>query len=395
MSHMRGVRTAKGANGAGSPTLDSSARENLSRLESLGIKVDPATGALAAVEGGPFQGTPNPTDDPNDLGSNVKVIPQDPTVTIDPMAPLESDEPEPAPEPEPANEPESDTEPEPEPGRKPGAQTEEGLKKREENARAAQREASKAQAKLDKTLRDVNDRLAALDQKLQEVTAAPRAKEGSFLPPDLSPADQKAIAEFREDNPEAVGYLDALVSPLYNQLSVLSDRLNAGLQQVGQFVSEQRSGQMFSEVYQQVSKAKLDAANDALVEWLATIHEGDPETARHYADVLNDGTGRYKPAAALRILKQFSNETGYDLSVNGPAPKPVPEMDKAPALRSGSALPQPAPKPANQRPSALVPLTDAEAANFDDILARARTEEERGVLMKRAQLWTEHLTGAR
>jgi uncharacterized protein YeeX (DUF496 family) len=394
MAMMRGAGDKTGRHKANlDPTrMDANATDTSNMLAQSGIKFNPETGKYEAAEGSPFQGTA-PTQDPDEFGSTVRVEKPETTVTVDPFAPIESDE-EPQDHPEPEPEP-VEPEPEPEPAspklepRKPGEQTEEGLRKREEDARAAQREMSKTQAKLDRTLQDVNQKVQEVNRKIEQLaslqTTAVRVPEG------MNPADAQMIAEFREDNELPMRVFDAMVAPLYAQQNTLTERLNAALQQVNDFISDQRNDQVLGQVYKQIPKDRVKEITDSpeFIGWLASLPRS---VAGLYADILNK-TSQYSPEEALKVFQDYSRDTGYDLGLKraqAPAPKPAPAMDRAPALRSGSALPEPAPNPSTQRqPAQVTPLTTDEAANYDSLLRQARTPQERDVLNKRLQLWTD------
>lgn len=354
---------------SGSAPLDATAQANLDRLRSLGVKIDPSTGQATAD---PFQGSPNPGPDPDELGPGVHAtvsrtetfLPDDRIVDDEPALPVE---PETA-----ATEP---TVPEP------GAQTPEGLAKREKDAREAQAAYSKAQVKLDRTMMTVEQKMSDLTQKIDQLAALQASTGG--IPPDLDPADAATLAAYRENDPDAVRVMEAIVAPVYAQVSSLQDRISSVVNQVGDFMNKARQEQVLGKVYARIPKEKVDQITDS-PEFLQWLSETPEPLKSGYIEIFNS-TAKYSSDAALRALRDFGRDSGIDLGLDNkpsaPA-RPGPQMPTTPALRSGSALPPPAP-PHPRTPTEATPLSPEERATWAADFANARTDAERDFLKAR------------
>lgn len=353
----------------------------LDMLKAAGIELDPATGKAKALEGGPFQGS-EPSADPR----GPVIIPGPETVTVLPNTePLTYDESEeeategeevpPAPE---AAEPEPEK-PEPEtPALK-------GEAKREHDARAAQREMSKTQLKLEKTLNEVNKRFGDLDDQIQKLAALQNSV--GHVPVDLNPADEAVVSQYREDYPEAVSVMEAIVAPVYNMLSQVKDQVNGVIQRQGEFFSRMKEDEVFGSIYSKIPKEQVQAITDSpeFISWLSD----KPKSKRDlYVDVLNN-TSKYAAEDALDIFQEYAKDTGADIGVNGSRPKTkreTPPMDAYPALRSGSALPEARRPQRTVDDIANTPLSQEEMANFKDLLEAAPTNEQKDIILKRLRL---------
>lgn len=365
------MQYSKPKEGKGAPApLDATAKANLDRLRSLGINVDPKTGEATTT---PFQGSPQPDTDPDELGPGVQA-----TVTrTEPFQPddrIVDDQPELPAEP-------SAAAPEP-PPHEPGAQTPEGLAKREKDAREAQAAFSKAQAKLDKTLMTVEQKMSDLNQKIDQLAALQVTTGG--IPPDLNPADAATVAAYRENDPDAVGVMEAIAAPLYAQISSLQDRLSSVVNQVGDFLNEARQEKVLGKVYARIPKEKVDQITES-PEFLTWLSE-TPEPLRASYIAIFNSTAKYSSDAALRALRDFGRDSGIDVGLdNKPAQaprRPEPQMPTTPALRSGSALPPPAP-PHPRTQNEVTPLSPEERASWTADFANARTDAERNLLKAR------------
>ena len=376
--------------GSKTPRLSSQDQDNLDRLASLGLDVDPATGAImdkGAFQGA-FQGGQDLNKEPDDhFGPMVES-----TSTTQTVSSFDKTEEEPVDGvlPAPA------AEPVPEPHKvKDGEQTPEGLAKREADARKAQQELSKTQLKLEKTLGEVNKRFGDLDDQVNKrfgdlddqinKLAALQATMGS-VPSDLNPADAETVSQYRRDYPEAVGVMESIVAPFCTQLSQVREQLNAVVRQQGEFFTKVKEEEVFGGVYSQIPKERVQQITDspAFIEWLS---DQSSAIRKLYVGILNE-TSRYSSEDALGVFKHFSKDTGTDVGLNGSHPHAhhaPPQMDRAPALRSGSALP---PVPDSRRTTVTneeTPLAKDELLNFGQLMREA-SPEQRETLNKRLRL---------
>jgi len=347
-------------------------RDMLKVLEQAGFTRDPNTGEIVHTGGGFEGGTPPPADPGNPFGSEGTV---ESVHTVLPGGDrLEEDQGGEELPGEPPAEPEPEAEPKP----KPGEQTEEGLKKREADARAAQSAYSKAKADADKALAAVNKRISDLDEQIQKLatlqtTAGP-------VPDDLNPADPSVVAQYREDYPEAVGVMEALVAPVYQIIGALREQLNGVVQRQGEYFSRLKQDEVFGGIYEKIPKERVKQITESptFLDWIGTK---PPRKANLYVDVLNN-TSNYTPEEALEIFKEFSLETGTDIGLNGKPRRQSPPTDTAPRARTGSALPPPASHQPST-PTENTPLSAYELAHFKDILGGFRTEAERQMFLHR------------
>jgi hypothetical protein len=356
------------------PRLSTQEQANLDRLQSLGVSIG-ADGAVQ-MDAGIFQGTADPTQlmDPDEFGSGTEVASV--THTVSPFDRLEEDTPMealPADEaavPEPVAPPEAHR------------QTEEGLAKREADARKAQQEMSKTQARLDKTLSEVNKRFADLDQHIRKLEVL-QTTVGS-VPTGMQPASSELVEQYRSDFPEPVAVMEAMVAPLYNTLA----KLNGQIETLSKFYADTQEEKVFSGVYKAIPKARVEEITQSVEfsNWLADIA---PAIRNLYIKIMNE-TSNYSAEDALNVFSHFAKDTGIDVGLGRSATVPppvVPAMDRAPSLRSGSALPRPVETQArNTNQNELRPLTMLEAQNFGRMIRDAQTNEERDILTKRLNL---------
>ena len=335
----------------------------LDNLKSLGIELD-ESGKPKAVEGGAFQGELFPAKSEPGIVSSPEVVT---------VQPLQQETPTPLQE-EPVEVPPVETTAEL------TQETQEPLKgeaKREHDARQAQREMSKTQLKLDKTVAEITRRQSELDEQLRKLTALQSTT--GFYPESLNPADAATVAQYREDYGEAVGVMEAIVAPVYNVLSQLREQINGVVRQQGEYFGKLKEDEVLGAVYSQIPKDRVQQISESpeFVQWLAS----KPNSKRTlYVDVLNNTT-RYSSEDALDIFAEYAKDTG--INIMGSKPKPqAPAMDRAPVLKSGSALPPAAPvQPIANDPNR--PLSVSEFNNFSALLDAARTNEQKDILMKR------------
>ena len=255
------------------------------------------------------------------------------------------------------------------------------LEKRTADMKAAQKEFSKTETRLRKIEDGINAKLADLDSKIEQL-AVLQAASGAPMP-ELNPADEATVTAYREEFPEAVGVMEALVAPVYTLISQLRDQVNGVGRQVGEYLSKAKQEEVFGAIYKVVPKAKVEevVASQEFGEWLQTL---PPAVRRTNIDIVTK-TSSYTPEDALDVLSRFSKDTGIDIGLNGAArrnPPPPPPMDTGPDLRSGSSMPGERPRTPTQ-PKPTDPLTAYELANFKELLAEARTEAERQLLLQR------------
>ena len=360
------------------PSPSPNDKVGLDVLAQAGFDRDPATGQMvhkSSFEGG----TDDVTSDPgNPFGSQGTV---ETTHTILPgQDRLEVDNED---EPLPEESAEVETQ-----STRPPKQTEEGLAKREADAREAQRAMGKAQAKLDATLAQVNKRFGDLDEQIQRLSAIQVTSGG--IPSDLNPADPATVQQYREDYPEAVGVMEALTAPLYQIISDLREQVKAVVNQQGQYFSKLKEEEVFGSIYSKISKEKVAAttSDPVFLDWLASR---PPMKQKLYVDVLNN-TSRYTADEALDVFKEFEKDTGINLGMNGKTPRQAPAMDTAPRVRTGSALP-PTQQHPTQTPTEDTPLSPVELRTFSKDLQEARTERDRQILLKRFSLTQINIDG--
>lgn len=359
------------------PRISANDQANLDRLESLGAKVDPITGAISLDEN-VFQGSvPSGEElDPEMIGSTAQVVSTSQTVSaFDRLDEgVETDLP--------TDEVADEVPPAPAvPEKKP-----EGLEKREADAREAQRQMSKTKLDLEKTMAAVNRRFEDLDAQIQKY-AALQATVGA-TPPDLNPADAAVLSDWRENQPEAVSVMEAIAAPLYQAISQLREQLNAVVNRQGEFFSKLKEEEVFGKIYSKIPENKVKQISESpeFIQWLSDL---PPAIRRTYINILNE-TSAYTSEDALAIFKSFSRDTGVDVGLesggnNQPHHQPPP-MDRAPSLRSGGALPEAAPVRRPAAPGELPPLSMEEAANFGQLMRDSQTPGERDILNKRLAL---------
>jgi hypothetical protein len=362
---IHGMRTS-GTKARTNAQLGDDGQENLARLAALGVTVnDDGSISSDAFEGDGFIG-----EEPGDGTEVDEPTPARPAVDRievedDVVADLPGDEPA-----------ERTDHAAP---RKPGEQTEEGLAKREADARKAQSELSKTQVKVNAQMAALDKRISDLDDKIQQY-AVLQATAGS-LPTNLNPADEETVSQYREDYPEAVGVMESIAAPLYGEISRLREQLNAVVKKQGEYFSDLRTKEVFGAIYAKIPNATEIAESPEFHAWLGNIRS-DRKRAL-YADIISNTTN-YTTEDALEVFEEYAQATGTNLGT----PKPVhhTEMDRSPAMRSGSALPE-APAPRRNNPSnALTPFSMEELSHFGELIREAQTPQERDILNKRLLL---------
>ena len=343
--------------------ISASDKERIEELKAMGITLD----ANGNPTGDPFQGTPTPGASPDDLGLEEDDDPPEP------FARLQEDDPEPLPGDDPAAQIQD---PEPEPA------TPRGLEKREQDARKAQSEMSKTEARLKILEANLNQKADSIDAQLQQL-AALQATVGT-LPADLDPADASTLAQWREDQPELIQVMHALIAPYHQAIGQMREQVTGLTRQLGEFLSKTKSNEVLGQLYGKVPKEKLEAlqGEPKFIDWLSR----KPERKRAiYLDYMVN-TSRYTPDDVLDMLDEFSLATGYDLGMKTAPAKPErPAPPSAPRLRSGSALPEPE-APRRPDPNAeLTPLSPDEMANISDLLGKA-TPQQSDLYQKRLAL---------
>jgi hypothetical protein len=353
-------------------------KATLDLLTRAGFTRDPETGAMVASEAVFEGGEPTTADPGNPFGSEGRVE------TVQTIIPGAQDrlEPDDGGEDLPSEEL---AEPEPDAGGKPksGDQTEEGLAKREADARAAQREMSKAKAKLDATLESVNRRISELDEKIEQLSTLQVA--AGPVPMDLDPASQEVVNQWRQDEStkEAMQVMDAMVAPLYQIVGDLREAVNGITRKQGEFFAKTKEAEVFGGIYEKIPQAQVKqiTESDTFLDWLGNK---PPKKSALYVDVLNH-TAKYTPEEALDIFREFSLETGTDIGLAKP-PKPrrePPPVDMGVSPRTGSALPEATPA-LPSTPTEDTPLSLAELRTFGhDIQDPKRSEQEKAILRKR------------
>jgi hypothetical protein len=319
-------------------------KATLDFLKSQGITFD----AQGNPVGNPFQGQDAPSQVPVvDDGTEGEL----PAPVKDPFDRLEDDDlnPEPLPGDLPAED-EGDATGDTDPKAK-------GLEKREADAREAQRQLGKMEARLKAENLALDQKLADIDQKLQQM-AALQATVG-VLPDDLDPASAEVLADWKENQTEAVQVMQAIVAPLYKMVSSLREQTQGITQRLGEYFAKTRREEVEKGIYAVVPKAKVDALmqDPTFLDWMGAR---PPVKRRMYVDVLQN-TSNYTPEDALEILREFSRDANVDLGLNGgTAPAAPRRMPTSPSLRSGGALPEPSREPQRPPSERLTPLSQAE-----------------------------------
>jgi len=338
----------------------------LDSLKTLGIEFD-ESGKPVPVEGGAFQGELFPAKPEPGIVSSPEVVTIQPSQSPTPL--MEETEEVP-----PVQEAAEPTQEAPEPLK--------GEAKREHDARQAQRELSKTQLKLDKTVAEITRRQSELDEQLRKLTALQSTT--GFYPENLNPADAATVAQYREEYGEAVGVMEAIVAPVYQVLSQLREQINGVVKQQGEYFGKLKEDEVLGAVYSKIPKERVQQISESndFIAWLSS----KPNSKRTlYVDVLNNTT-KYSSEDALDIFAEYAKDTGTDI-MNGSKPKPqIPAMDSAPMLKKGSDFPSVA--PVQQQPANDVnrPLSVSEFNNFSALLEGARTNEQKDILIKRLNL---------
>ena len=377
---------------------DQAALEKLQ--ERLGITVDPKTGELSsgsgfqvsvdaegkatvfkdeAIEGSHYEGDTDPLGG-EETGFGSTLLQTDHEVVV---SPFEQDKVQPDDAALPPENTEAEPEPEPEPQPKP-----KGLDKREADARKAQSEMMKTKTSLDRTKLEVESKIAEFQDLIQQAEVL-KATGSAFVPPDLNPADEATIRTYREDFPEAVSVMEALVAPVYAALSQIREQTNATAQRVGEHFAKQRSEAVQAEIYKVVPAAKLEQikASPEFLDWLTAL----PKKKQNYIFAAMDGpASTLDPNDVLEVLHDFSRATGTDIGINAPVAQPQkrerrPEMDTTPNLRTGSALPEVPRAPRNNQPTPFTPEEMAQPGFMREGLSEGSLEQ-RNLFRQRLEL---------
>jgi len=337
------------------------------RLASLGVTLN----ADGSVSGNPFQGSVTPASGPDSIGPEGEVEqPGDPFGRIE----EEQSEPEALPNPELAAHeqevPESEETSEP---------RLKGLEKREADARAAQAAMSKTEARLKLMEASVNQKMADLDEHINRL-ASLQATVGP-MPTDLNPADAETLANWREEQPEAIAVMEAVVSPLYALFSQMREQVNGMIQKQGEDFAKQRQAQVNEGIFSKIPQAKVKEITESpeFVDWLSR----KPDKKKNlYVDILTQ-TSKYTPEEALEVFQEYAMATGASIGQNEARERP--KMDRAPNLRSGGALPETQEAPRRNNNSTLTPLSQNELANVSRLLYEGSVEQ-RDHFRKRLEL---------
>ena len=208
---------------------------------------------------------------------------------------------------------------------------------------------SKTEARLKVLEASLNQKAEALDEQIQRL-ASLQATVGA-LPADLNPADAATLADWRENQTEAVSVMEALIAPYHTALGQIREQVNGLVRQMGEFFSKSKADEVFGQLYSRVPKAKLDSLEHEPV-FLDFLSRKPNRKRALYVDMMQN-TSRYTPDDVLDMLGEFCLATGFDLGLKQPGAGPAqrPAMDSAPRLRSGAALPEtPAPPPPVRHP---------------------------------------------
>jgi len=326
------------------------------RLAALGITIDKD----GQFVGNPFQGSPDPATGPDNIGPDEAAV-----ESVDPFGKIDDENLEVPPSPdETAPEPPetSDDYPDSEHKLK-------GLEKREADARAAQAAMSKTEARLKLMESSLNQRIAELDEDIKRL-ASLHATVGP-VPSDLNPADAATLANWREEQPEAIAVMEAIVAPIYTVVAQLREQTNGVVQKMGEYFAAQRMAKVNEGIYSKIPEHKIKKITESpeFIDWLS--HK--PASKKNlYVNILTK-TSNYTPEEALEIFQEYSKDMGIDVGLNGAAPKPRPTMDRAPALRSGGALPENPRREQNR--NALTLLSPDEMANIGRLLSEGSVEQ--------------------
>lgn len=383
------------------PKLSLNDQAALDKLhETLGIQVDPNTGELSsssgfqvsvdadgkatvfkdeAVQGSSFEGDTDPLGG-EETGFGSTLLQTEHEVVVNPY---ERDKVETGDEALPPEESEAEPEPEPEPQPKP-----KGLDKRESDARKAQSEMMKTKTSLDRTKLEVESKIAEFQDLIQQAEVL-KATGSAFAPPDLNPADEATIQTYREDFPEAVSVMEALVAPVYAALGQIREQTNATAQRVGEHFAKQRSEAVQAEIYKVVPAAKLEQIKSSpeFLDWITAL----PKKKQNYIFAAMDGpASTLDPNDVIEVLNDFSRATGTSIGLNAqaaPAPKREqrPAMDTVPNLRTGSALPDVPRAPRSNQPTPFTPEEMAQPGFLKEGLSEGSLEQ-RNLFRQRLEL---------
>jgi hypothetical protein len=357
---------------------------NLAFLREHGVELDPETGRVSAITL-PQAEHYDQQDPAEDGGPDIEVVSVERTVNYDPLGDEADDHGLPG-DPNPADDGrQSDHQQDPEP---------KGLDKRIQDSKDAQRSFSRAKAEAEALIEKVEKRQRFLDEQIQKL-ATLQATRGS-IPTDLTPASDEEVAEFRKDYEPYLRVIHAAIAPIYSLVSELRERVDTLVRINGDNLAKEREDQVFGAIYKAIPKADLEKvlSSQGFLDW----HRSLPPTIRNaYKDIL-ENTSAYTAEDAFDVLKRYSYDTGVKVlkqSGERSTRRETPEMDSAPSLRSGGALPEAA-RSQRQQPNDAQPLSRAEQMSFTQLLQGhdveltdgsviygARTEEEKAILRKR------------
>lgn len=350
-------------------------------LQTLGLQPDP----------GAMQGGDRPTDDQDGLPLNPEPGTLETVATVDPFKKL-GDGPDDLETPEDLSASQDD-------GLGTGEEGElHGPAKREADARAAQREMSKTQVKLDKTVKqietmmsDLGDRQGRLEETIQRLSTM-RAATGE-VPADITPASDEVMEVWKQDYGEALSVIDARVAPLYAEVSKFGARIDELAGMLERIRLTSKTQEIETEVYSKIPKATLKRVveSDAFVTW---FKDQSPE----YQVVIRNAvekTTTVHPKTTLKVFRDFSADTGIqipNLSVRPTQQVDPDPMDTTPQLRGGVQLNRQRQLQPPANPQANTPLSAAELMNLKNALATG-TESEKAILRQRLSLTQINVNG--
>jgi hypothetical protein len=349
--------------------LSAHERAQREKLAKLGIVIDPENGPSFSEDSAE---TPNPAivgselpdESVEDPGSDADTGEED----IDRYAPIE-----PVDEDTDADSPLGD---DPTPAPK-------GVDKRIHDAKAAQREMSKAQVKLDAMHANLEQKILLLDSKMKEMKDLRKSLDQ--VASDFSPADAETVRLYREADEDAFRVMQSVVAPALKAVAELSDRL-AKLEAHN---ADSRADRIFEEIYRSIPKERIDelSVDPVFQGWLSALPKKIQSTYRY---ILGSTADLDSPADALAVFSHFTRDTGVPTLVNGKAPKRerIP-VDSIPDLRTGSSLPRIPEKSSarqTQKPNGeFEPLSIEERSNFKKLIQGIDVQAQNGTILHGAK----------
>lgn len=268
-----------------------------------------------------------------------------------------------------------------------------GLEKREQDAREAQRRMESARGALKEILEEANEAIARLATLRNGV---------ELRIPEMNPATQEEVEEYRRLYPTEHAVMESLVKPLYEALQQVHAHVLSLVDSMADSARAKASRSSISAVQHYVPSAKQIVASEGFRTWI----QGLPGAiGRLYIDVVNR-TPNYEPGDILKMFKDYEDATGVAVFANdwipgdelgfqggvqqqsAVRPNQGPrKLDRGRGGYSGGAMPQrPRQGQGQARPDALTPLSPEEMANFRSLMANAKTPAERDTLTKRLAL---------